>query len=167
MLSISIATSAADFEIAAGFVREFGEWDAIQAQPYGVSRDEVIREFHSDTADTLAEKFCSVEARLFLARWSDVPAGNIAFNVFDDTAVEIHRFYVDEQFRGKGIGKALMRTLMSEVDKGPRRTVLLHTTPYMKDAISVYEAFGFRTCDRFRETPDRLRSTDHFMSRTI
>ncbi|MGN6534595.1 MAG: GNAT family N-acetyltransferase, partial [Mesorhizobium sp.] len=76
-------------------------------------------------------------------------------------------FFVDTQFRGKGIGRSLMAAAMAELDKGRRRTVLLHTTFYMTNAIAVYEAFGFTPCPRFRQTPEFIRHTDVFMARTL
>src|SRR5262245_3420069 len=107
MLSISIASSLSDFEIAAEFAQEFGEWDAVQVAPYGISRKELIGAFHSYSATSLAAKFRDNDGQLLLARWNEKPAGTLAFNAFDDTAVEIHKFYVAPAFRGKGIGKAL------------------------------------------------------------
>jgi ribosomal protein S18 acetylase RimI-like enzyme len=167
MLTLSNANSASDFAIVAEFARAFGEWDAAQVQPYGISREEVLRAFHSDTAGSLAEKFGSEDAKLLVARWEGTPAGCLAFNPFDHDAIEIHKFYVDPNYRGKGIGGALMRAALADMEKGRRRKVILHTAVYMKDAISVYESFGFAICPRFRETPEIIKQTDCFMSRAI
>jgi GNAT superfamily N-acetyltransferase len=167
VLSISSANSAEDFEIAAGLCQELAEWDVVQAQPYGLSRDEVIATFHGETAGSLATKYNSADAKLLIARWEATPAGCLAFDPFDETAVELHKFYVDARFRGRGIGSGLMRTALAAIGKGRRRKVLIHTTPYMKDAISLYESHGFANCPRFRSTPDRVGHTDVFMSRAI
>jgi ribosomal protein S18 acetylase RimI-like enzyme len=81
--------------------------------------------------------------------------------------MELHKFYVAPGLRGRGIGAELMRTAPAAAAQGPRRKAVLHTTSYMKDAIAVYESFGFTHCARFRPTPDRVSHTDVFMCRSI
>jgi GNAT superfamily N-acetyltransferase len=167
MLSISRAKSQEDFEIAAALCRALGEWDAVAVQPHGVSGEEVIALFHGETSNSLAAKFDSAQAQILIARWESSPAGCLAFDPFDDATVELHKFYVGNEFRGRGIGSGLMRAALAEIDKGSRRKILLHTTFYMKDAISIYESFGFSNCPPFRPTPESVSHTDVFMSRTI
>jgi GNAT superfamily N-acetyltransferase len=167
VLAIASASSAEDFEIAARFCRAFGAWDATQAPAHGVSGEEVVALFHTETSNSLATKYNSRDAKVLIARWESSPAGCVAFNPFDDEAMELHKFYVDLQYRGRGIGRELLRTALATVAKGPRRKALLHTAFYMTDAISMYESFGFQACARFRPTPDSVSHTDVFMSRTI
>jgi GNAT superfamily N-acetyltransferase len=167
MISVSRANCAEDFEIAAGLCRALGEWDAVEVQAYGIPPEVVLGLFHGETSDKLAARYGSADAMMFVARWEGAPAGCIAFDPFDDMAVEIHKFYVDLKFRGKGIGSTLMRAALAEIDKGHRSTIVLHTTVYMKNAISVYESFDFTRCPPFRPIPDSIRHTEVFMSRAI
>jgi hypothetical protein len=60
-----------------------------------------------------------------------------------------------------------MEVVMAEIRNGWRRTVLIHTTFYMKTAIAVYTAFGFGPCSPFRDTPEHVRHTDVFMSLSL
>ncbi|TIT00783.1 MAG: GNAT family N-acetyltransferase, partial [Mesorhizobium sp.] len=83
----------------------------------------------------------------------------LAFGPFGEGTVELHRFLVDAAFRGQGIGRALMGAVLTEIDKGPARTVLIQTIFYMESAIAVYEAFGIRPCAPFRDTPAHVRHT--------
>jgi GNAT superfamily N-acetyltransferase len=167
MISISAAGSSEDFETAAALCAALGEWDAVAVQPYGITGQEVLALFHTETSSSLAAKYSGADASILIARWETAPAGCLAFNPFDDDAMEFHKFFVDARFRGKGIGRELMRRALAEVAGGPRRKVLLHTTPYMKHAVSVYQSFGFTPCPRFRSTPDSVSHTDVFMSREI
>jgi GNAT superfamily N-acetyltransferase len=167
VISVSSAKSAEDFEIAAGLCSALAEWDAVAVEPYGISREQVMALFHGETSSSLAAKYNSPDAKMLIARWETSPAGCLAFDPFDDAAVELHRFYVDPRFRGRGIGSELMRTALAQARNGHRRTAILHTTVYLKDAISVYESFGFSHCQRFRATPESIRHTDVFMSRAI
>ena len=168
MISVSPARSAEDFEIAARLARGLADWDTLAVQPYGISAEDVVAIFHPETgADILATKFGAAGAAFLIARWESAPAGCVAFGPFDDDTAEIHKFFVDAQFRGKGIGRALMDVALAEIGKGDRRKVVLHTTPYMESAVAIYQSFGFRPCPRFRETPEHVRHTDLFMSRSL
>ncbi len=168
MISVSPARSAEDFEIVAGLYRKLAQWDAEAALPHGVSGEDVKTIFHPETSgDELAAKFNTPDAVAFVARSGGQPAGCLAFDQFDDNAAELHKFFVDAPFRGQGIGRALMGAALAEFEKGRSRTVLIHTTFYMTSAVAVYESFGFRLCPPFRETPEHIRHTDVFMSRSV
>ena len=68
MISISSASSREDFEVVAGFCRTQAEWDVIAVQPYGVSREEILAAFYTDTSSSLAAKFNTADARILIAR---------------------------------------------------------------------------------------------------
>ncbi|RUX33192.1 GNAT family N-acetyltransferase [Mesorhizobium sp. M2A.F.Ca.ET.042.01.1.1] len=113
----------------------------------------------------LAAQFGAQDAMAFIAKSGGLPAGCLAFDRFGEGMVELHRFFVDAAVRGQGIGRALMGAVLTEIDKDPARTVLIHTTFYMESAIAVYEAFGFTPCAPFRDTLAHVRHTDMFLSR--
>lgn len=167
MISISRAQSPEDFAIAASFCDALAEWDASQGQSYGLSPDSVLRLFHGETSDTLARKYKKQDAAMFIARRAEAPAGCIALDAFDDNTAEIHRFYVDPRYRGKGIGGALMQTALTTIQEGERRKVVVNTTVYMRDAIAIYESFAFLRCQAFRSVPENMTHTELFMARTI
>ncbi|APO66853.1 GCN5-related N-acetyltransferase protein [Rhizobium gallicum] len=167
MIPVFRAIGAADFEIAAGFCDALAAWDAAEVQAYGVAAEEVLAIYHGETSSSLAAKYSSADAMMFIARWEGSPAGCLAFAPFDDVTMEIRKFYVDPEFRGKGVGSALMRVVLAEVEKGDRRAIVAHTTVYMKNAISVYEAFDFTRCPPFRQMPNSIAHTEVFMSRPI
>jgi len=167
MLSISRARSAEDFAIGGELSRSLGDWDAKACLPYGIPPEVVASFFHSDGDDVLAASHSREDSPLLLARWDGEPAGCIALKRFDDDAVEICKFFVDSAFRGRGVGKALLQATLAEAGRGSKTTVLLHTTVYMKSAVSLYEAFGFVSCPPFRDVPDVIRHTEVFMRRAI
>jgi GNAT superfamily N-acetyltransferase len=167
MISIGIASQPEEFEIAADLCRALGEWDAAEVAAYDVDPNLVIDLYHGDTAETLAAKYRAADAWLFIARWQGEPAGCLAFDRFDATTAELHKFYVDPQFRGKGIGRALMRSVLSDIGKSGCKRTVIHTTIYMRNAIVVYEAFGFIRCPPFRAVSPELAHTEIFMSKTI
>lgn len=168
MISVLPARSAEEFETLAELCRKLAQWDVDASAPHGVSAEDVRALFHPETSGLqLAAQFGASDAMAFIARSAGLPAGCLAFDQFGDNTVELHRFFVDASFRGQGIGRALMGAVLTEIEKGPARTVLIHTTYYMSNAIAVYEAFGFKPCAAFRETPEHVRHTDVFLSRSI
>lgn len=69
------------------------------------------------------------------------------------TCCEMKRLYVLPAGRGAGVGKALVREVV-EVARGlGYRTMRLDTLPRMQAAITMYEAVGFRRCEKYYDTP--------------
>ncbi|WP_246672303.1 GNAT family N-acetyltransferase [Mesorhizobium sp. B3-1-6] len=168
MISVLPARSAEDFETMAMLCGRLAQWDVDASAPHGVSEEDIRMLFQPGTSGhKLAMQFGVPDAMAFIARSGNVPAGCLAFGPFGDGTAELHKFFVDASFRGQGIGRALMGAVLAEIDKSPARMVLIHTTFYMESAIAVYEAFGFRPCAPFRDTPAHVRHTDVFLSRTI
>ncbi|BCM16343.1 GNAT family N-acetyltransferase [Mesorhizobium sp. J8] len=168
MISVLPARSAEDFDTMAMLCGRLAQWDVDASAPHGVSEEDIRTLFQPETSGhELAMQFRAPDAMAFIARSGNVPAGCLAFGPFGEGKVELHKFFVDESSRGQGIGRALMGAVLAEIGKGPARTVLIHTAFYMKSAIAVYEAFGFRPCAPFRDTPAHVRHTDVFLSRTV
>jgi GNAT superfamily N-acetyltransferase len=61
--------------------------------------------------------------------------------------------------RGKGIGKMLLAEVESFARAGGSQRMLLSTTPFLDDAIRLYQRFGFK---RTREGPHDLAGTPLF-----
>ncbi|CCV10276.1 GNAT family N-acetyltransferase [Mesorhizobium sp. STM 4661] len=103
MISVLPARSAEDFEAMAGLCRKLAQWDADAVAPYGVSEADVKAIFHPErSGSSVAAKFGVPDAMAFIARSAGLPAGCLAFDQFDDNNTEIHKFFVDAPFRGKG-----------------------------------------------------------------
>ena len=165
MFSVSIAKSPNDFEVAAALCRELAEWDMAMAATHGIDPQVVMDLYHGVTAIGLARSYGHGGAAMVLASWDGRPAGCLAFSAFDDTADELHKFYVSPDFRRKGIGGAMMRAVIHAVETRHKSTLLAHTTIYMTDAISIYRAFSFDFCVPFRKVPEAIGHTEVFLKR--
>ncbi len=56
----------------------------------------------------------------------------------------IHSFYVDPEFRNKGVSKILLREVMSELRRDSFKEVQLTVDPDNIAAIRLYRSFGFK-----------------------
>jgi putative acetyltransferase len=57
---------------------------------------------------------------------------------------ELRKMYLHRSLRGRGIGKLLLKTLLSDARRLGFRRVTLETASVLKEAIALYRSFGFR-----------------------
>jgi putative acetyltransferase len=94
------------------------------------------------------------EGRLLLAEFGTDSAGCVALHKLDSTACEMKRLYVRPKFRGKGIGRALVETIVTEARSiGYQRMRLDTVEPMMKDAVGLYRHLGFQDIAAYRSNP--------------
>ncbi|MGV3549925.1 GNAT family N-acetyltransferase [Rhizobium sp.] len=167
MLSVTLADDPEDLRVIAAFFHALAEWDASQAAASGISPDVILAFFHSDPDEDPVAKFLRPEARLFIAKVDGVAAGCVAFDRFDDARLEIHRVFVTPDYRGRGVARAMIGTVLSEAGRTGLKTMLVQTGLFMQGAIALYEAMGFVRCPPFRAVPDAIAATEVFLSRPL
>jgi predicted GNAT family N-acyltransferase len=108
---------------------EFNHVFDIRTQVF-VGEQEVDQEDDFDGFDHLSEHY--------LALFEGEPAGTSRWRMTSNGQVRLERFAVKEDFRGKGIGKALLQAMLQEIPSG--YPLFLHaqtfTQPY-------YQKMGF------------------------
>ena len=87
---------------------------------------------------------------LWLAHANDVGIGCVALRPLDDETAEVKRMYVDPAWRGQGVGRALMETLIAGARARGCSTLRLGTLHDMTTAIALYHSLGFTPIDRYR-----------------
>jgi 8-oxo-dGTP diphosphatase len=70
--------------------------------------------------------------------------GTIALKNINDSTCELKRFYVNSDFRKKGVGKMLFREFIKYAQKFNYKKIILDTTEIMTAAIKFYEKCGFK-----------------------
>jgi ribosomal protein S18 acetylase RimI-like enzyme len=94
------------------------------------------------------------QGRLLLAKAGGDLAGCVALHPLEAGICEMKRLYVRPQFRGQGIGKALLNTVLAEARAiGYQRMRLDTVEPIMQDAVRMYRAYGFREIAPYRSNP--------------
>lgn len=106
------------------------------------------REFSlQDFARELAELpgvYAPPSGTLLLAHCDGRLAGCVALRSLGGGACQMRRLFVRHQFRGKGVGKRLALAVIGSARDAGYTLMRLEVAPWMKEAIAMYRAMGFR-----------------------
>jgi len=114
-------------------------------------------EYMRADAERMPGAYVPPRGGLWIAMHGDTGVGCVALRPLDERSAEVKRMYVDEAWRGRGVGRALMETLVAAARERGYATLRLGTLDDMKVAQQLYESLGFRPIERYR--PDELVDT--------
>lgn len=143
MLTIRAAT-AADVSLILAFIRELAEYER---EPNAVMATE---------ADLLRDGFGPrPEFRVVIAEWEGRPAGfALFFHVYSTwqgrPGIYLEDLFVRPEFRGKGIGKALLAHLAQLALKENCGRLAWEVLDWNTPAIEFYKSLGAETLDQWR-----------------
>jgi len=98
------------------------------------------------------------EGPVWLAMQNDRPLGTVAA-VLKNEGLYVRSMALLPDARGQGIGRLLLQAVESFADEHDVRRLFLSTTPFLTQAIRLYERFGFQ---RSAEGPHELFGTPLF-----
>jgi len=78
-----------------------------------------------------------------IAYMDDKPVGCGCFKKFDDSSVEVKRMFVADEYRGKGIGAAILNELEKWAAELGNKTVVLEMGNKQPEAAVLYKKQGF------------------------
>jgi GNAT superfamily N-acetyltransferase len=84
-----------------------------------------------------------------VAYWNDEPAGCGCFKKFDDSSVEVKRMFVAEEYRGKGIGTAILNELERWAAESGNKTVVLEMGNRQPEASVLYKKQGYQVIPNY------------------
>ena len=90
---------------------------------------------------------------LVLAPIDGHAAGCAALRRFDAQRCEAKRLYVRPQFRGQGVGRALLDWVIAEARTMGYREMVGDTIPQMAVALAMYDRAGFQRTGPYAEAP--------------
>lgn len=103
---------------------------------------------------TLPGRYAAPDGRLFLAQADGSTAGCIALRRLSQHDCEMKRLFLRSEFRGKGIGNALVERVIREAKEIGYSSMRLDTyPPKMGKAVNLYEAYGFRQIPPYYDNP--------------
>jgi putative acetyltransferase len=101
----------------------------------------------------LPGEFAAPGGSLLLAFNDATAAGTIAIRPLRADACEAKRLYVPPGFRGQGIGKMLLSTLIENARSMGYKTMYADTLPSMLGAAHLYQRFGFERVEAYSPDP--------------
>ena len=110
-----------------------------------------VREYARRGVDSLAS-YAPPRGVCYLVKVDEEMIGMGALRKIRDGVGEIKRMYVKPEYRGKGIGRALLNRLLENAEEYGYSRVLLDTAKWMTIAQSMYLSFGFRYRERYPES---------------
>lgn len=117
---------------------------------FGLSSDQLIKE----------------SVAFFITRADGVPAGSGGVKFYEDFG-ELKRMYVRPQFRGRGLGKLMLKHL-EEFARQQGTTVLrLETGIYQPEAMGLYERMGYRPRPSFAPYDASTATLSRFYEKSI
>jgi putative acetyltransferase len=102
--------------------------------------------YYDPTTDALFEVFQTPRSKYFLAELNNkiVGGGGIyPTNGLPPDTCELVKMYLLPEARGLGLGRTLIEKCIEEAAENGFKKIYLETMPELKQALSVYEKFGF------------------------
>lgn len=114
-------------------------------------------EYMRADAESLPGPYVAPGGAIWLA-WSEgAGIGCVALRSVGAETAEVKRMFVDPAWRGRGVGRALMETLVAAARARGYATLRLGTLADMTAAHALYRSLGFSPIERYR--PDELVHT--------
>ena len=114
--------------------------------------DICLQNFAEELA-TLPGGYARPEGRLLLAMVEDHVAGCAALRALSAGTAEMKRVYVRPAFRGLGLGRKLVESILDESRAAGYRRVRLDTLRTMLGAQQLYRELGFRQIAPYVDNP--------------
>ena len=117
--------------------------------------DLCFQSFEAELAE-LPGKYAPPTGRLFLAVIEGKVAGCIALRKIDAEMCEMKRLFVREDFRGLGLGSALIEKIIAEAKAIKYKRMRLDTLPdKMPKAVELYRSYAFRKIAPYYANPHK------------
>jgi len=119
----------------------------------GLGIDLCFQNFEKELAG-LPGDYVPPNGRLLLAYDNGELVGCVALRKIGDGSCEMKRLFVRDRFRGKGIGRLLIGTIIRNAKEiGYERMLLDTLPPRMNDAIALYRSIGFKEIAAYYDNP--------------
>lgn len=117
----------------------------------------------SSELKSLSTMYGAPNGRAFVAVYDNEVRGCGAYRRLADGTCEMKRVFVPGRFQGAGIGRRLCSVLIAAARNDGFRLMRLDTGNLMKEAITMYQSFGFKECSPYYAYPEKLMPYFVFM----
>ena len=138
-----VSAGPADLAVVRDLFREY--WNSFGFAPCFQGFDQEVAGLPGDYAPP--------DGRLGILRIENEPAGCVALRRFDAERCEAKRLYVRAAFRGRGLGRDLLRWVIDEARAAGYRELVGDTMPVMQQALEMYDRAGFERTGPYSDHP--------------
>ena len=111
-----------------------------------------FRDFARELAE-LPGEYVSPGGALLVAFCDGQPGACVAMRPLGTGACEMKRLYVRHIYRGKGVGRHLVETIVKVARESGHKAMRLDALPWMGHAIASYSSLGFKPIPPYRRNP--------------
>src|SRR5690349_17741343 len=97
------------------------------------------------------EQLIELKVAFFMVRQDGIPAACGGVQFFNGEYGEVKRMYVRPQFRGLGLAKMILERIAEHTRENGIHLLRLETGIHQKDAMALYEKWGFHSIGPFGE----------------
>lgn len=108
-----------------------------------------FRDFARELAE-LPGEYVSPGGALLVAFCDGQPSGCVAMRPLGTGVCEMKRLYVRHTYRGKGLGRQLVETVVKIARESGHKAMRIDTLPWMRQAIAGYRSLGFGPIPPYR-----------------
>lgn len=158
------ASSEADYRAFSKLIGEYISWLRARYEQDNWFVTEVLdKQSLSSELKSLSTIYGSTNGRAFVAVADNEVRGCGAYRRLADGTCEMKRVFVPARIQGAGLGRRLCSVLIASAREDGFRSMRLDTGKLMKEAIALYQSFGFKECSPHHEYPDKLMPYFVFM----
>ena len=146
MLKIYQAQTGENLDHVRILWRQFAEFLKVTLAEYSERPGfiEYFQEYEHEITHLLPGRFGGPKGCLLVAEYQDTTAGCVGLEDLDESVCEMRRLFVEPQYRGFGIGKALAKATIEQGRDIGYTSMRLNTNQRMVEAIELYKSLGFQ-----------------------
>jgi GNAT superfamily N-acetyltransferase len=163
MLQIAQAISATQCQEVRELLAEYIAWDSTCTRQLGLDVQTLLDFQYAAGAEEIPGVYTPPDGCLLLAASVDASAGCAAFRKLDQDSCELKRLYVRPAFQGQRLGRRLAEALIAAARQVGYSTMRLETTAFMRAALELYAALGFKPCAPYYDIPEVFREITVFL----
>ena len=165
---IVVATTADDYEVFGGLIREYRGWLRAHYADLPGFIDAVGGHQALDAElNALRETYGPPAGNALLAMREGQISGGIAYRDLHDGSCEMKRLFVPGRFQGQGTGRLLCQALLDTAAADEYRLMRLDTGNQNAEALTMYESLGFHECLAYHEYPADLMTHLRFLEKPL
>lgn len=148
-------------------VKEYFEWGnsiSIEKHGFNFDIDQMFIDFMGDLS-----KYSYPNGILFLIKHNDDYVGLGGFKEFSENACELKRMYLQEYFRGNGLGKRLLTAIVDKAEEYGYQEMRLESARFMRNGYNLYKSFGFSETSIYQrvESPVEYQAIIYCMKKEL